>query len=82
MGSSVKISHFGQLLDAAVKPYKSEVVICFGHFNVLHPGHLRYFQHAKTHGSWLVVALEGDSLIQDAERDRMFPELDRAEAGS
>ena len=63
--SSVKIVRLGELLGARIRPDKSDVVLCFGHFNVIHPGHLRYFQRARTHGSRLVVALEGDSLIRD-----------------
>ena len=80
MNSSVKIVRLGELLGARIRPDKSAVVLCFGHFNVIHPGHLRYFQRARTHGSRLVVALEGDSLIRETERDEMFPELDRAQA--
>ena len=36
------------------------VAMCFGQFNVIHPGHLRYLKLARSHGSKLVVAVEGD----------------------
>ena len=78
--SSLKIVRLGELLSTGTDPNQADVVLCFGHFNVIHPGHLRYFQQAKTHGNKLFVALEGDSLIPKVERDRIFPELGRAQA--
>ena len=35
----------------------SDAVVCFGHFNVIHPGHIRYFQRARSHGKTLIVAV-------------------------
>jgi len=58
----------------------SDVVVCFGHFNVIHPGHIRYFQRARSHGKTLLVAVEGDDLITGAERNHFYPEKERAEA--
>lgn len=58
----------------------SDVVICFGHFNVIHPGHIRYFQRARSHGKTLIVAVEGDNLITGAERNHFYPQKERAEA--
>ena len=53
-------------------------IVCFGHFNVIHPGHLRYFLTARTLGSRLVVAVEGDNLMSEAKRNAIYPEIDRA----
>lgn len=58
----------------------SDVVVCFGHFNVIHPGHIRYFQRARSHGKTLMVAVEGDDLITGAERNHFYSEKERAEA--
>ena len=53
-------------------------VLCFGHFNSIHPGHLRYFQTARELGSPLVVAIEGDKDLLDIERSQYFSQEDRA----
>ena len=58
----------------------NEAALCFGHFNSIHPGHIRYFQYAALHGAQLIVALEGDSQMPLAVRDQLFCELDRAES--
>ena len=54
--------------------------LCFGHFNAIHPGHIRYFQTANHHGGQLVIALEGTNQLPESERDVVFSEVDRAEA--
>ena len=45
---------------------KEKVVLVSGHFNVIHPGHLRLFRFAKDCGTRLVVAVESDQLAGDA----------------
>ena len=57
-----------------------DVSLCFGLFNLLHPGHLRYFQTAKQYGTKLVVALRGDNMLSDLERRECFPDIERAKA--
>jgi rfaE bifunctional protein kinase chain/domain len=54
--------------------------VCFGHFNIIHPGHVRHFRTAVTYGSPLVVAVEGDSQLPEIHRDSVFPEEERAQA--
>ena len=58
----------------------SGATVCFGHFNIIHPGHIRYFRTAKEYGSTLVVALEGDAQLPDNERQNVFPEWERAQS--
>jgi len=41
-------------------------VLVVGHFNVLHPGHIRLFKFARTLDSKLLVAIEGDRLAGSA----------------
>ena len=55
-------------------------VLCFGHFNSIHPGHLRHFQTARELGDPLVVAIEGDKDLLEIERSQYFGEDDRAGA--
>ena len=56
----------------------SEGVCCFGHFNAIHPGHIRYFRTARQHGTPLVVAVEGDAQLSHPNRRHVFPEEERA----
>tara|TARA_B100000674_G_C37981726_1_gene982849 strand:+ start:21580 stop:23064 length:1485 start_codon:yes stop_codon:yes gene_type:complete len=52
-----------------------QCVLAYGHFNTIHPGHIRYLRHARSLGNKLVVALIGDE-------DNSFPfkQHERAEA--
>jgi cytidyltransferase-like protein len=45
---------------------KKRTVFVSGHFNVLHPGHLRLLRFAKEYGGRLVVAVESDRLAGSA----------------
>ena len=38
-------------------------VMVFGAFDLLHPGHLRFFKDAKEYGDYLVVVVGRDSTI-------------------
>jgi rfaE bifunctional protein kinase chain/domain len=58
-----------------------EAVLCFGHFDVIHPGHLRYFQFAREHGKSLVVAGEDDDPKEFSVKGApQFSATDRAQA--
>ena len=61
-----------RLVDAA--SWKG-CVLAFGHFNTIHPGHIRYLRHASGLGDKLVVALIGDEKTNYA-----FKQQERAEA--
>jgi len=52
--------------------------MCFGHFDVVHPGHIRYFQGARKHCEYLIVAISGDK--ENEAPDALFTEIERAEA--
>ncbi len=54
-------------------------VLCYGHFNVIHPGHIRFLQYARSLGLHLTVAVIGDSLIPSAAKKRYFSQGDRAD---
>lgn len=45
---------------------EQKTVLVSGHFNVIHPGHLRLFRFAKEFGTRLVVAVESDRLAGNA----------------
>lgn len=46
--------------------FSQETVLVSGHFNVLHPGHIRLLRFAKECGSKLVVAVESDRIAGEA----------------
>ena len=54
--------------------------VCFGHFNTIHPGHVRHFRTACTHGKPLIVAVEGDAQLLSFRGDNIFQEKERAQA--
>ena len=45
---------------------KPKIVLVWGHFNVLHPGHVRLLRFAKECGDKLIVAVESDRLARNA----------------
>ena len=57
---------------------EERIVLCFGHFNTIHPGHIRYLEHARTFGSHLVVALMGDHMIDQSILKKHFTAHERA----
>ena len=55
------------------------LVVCYGHFNVIHPGHMRYLKYARSLGDSLIIALLPDSEFQGSGAKNYYPENDRAE---
>ena len=51
-------------------------ILAYGHFNTIHPGHIRYLRHARNLGAKLVVALIGDNTATNYT----FSQEERAEA--
>ena len=63
---------------AELKPF-DDSVLAYGHFSVIHLGHLRYLRYAKAQGKRLVVALIGDGL-SEGQLNYPFTQLERSEA--
>jgi rfaE bifunctional protein nucleotidyltransferase chain/domain len=55
------------------------VVHCHGCFDIVHPGHIRYFQFARQQGDILVVSLTGDPHVNKGEGRPYVPQELRAE---
>ena len=56
-------------------------VMCFGTFDLLHQGHLNYFEQAKQYGDELVVVIARDSsIIQERSKKPMYSEEERIQA--
>ena len=55
-------------------------VVCFGHFNVLHPGHFRFLNFAAGKGKELCVILSDDIDFTYPEKQYYFSIQERSEA--
>lgn len=55
------------------------VVQCHGCFDIVHPGHIRYLQYARSLGDVLVVSITGDAQISKGDQRPYIPEELRAE---
>ncbi len=75
-----KVFRFSDLKAKNIRNKVKNAAICFGHFNTIHPGHIRYFRTARAYCSPLVVALEGDAQLSTSEQGRFFSEEDRAQS--
>ena len=53
-------------------------VLCYGHFNVIHAGHIRYLQYAKKLGQYLCVVIQTDNELLPEENEYLFSEYERA----
>lgn len=65
--------------DLNSKFHIENCILGYGHFNTIHPGHIRYLKHAKSLGEKLIIALIGDS-NNKGEKTFKFSQNDRAEA--
>ena len=54
-------------------------VLGYGHFDTIHPGHIRYLKHAKAQGETFIIALIGD-LEKENKKRFQFSQTERAEA--
>ena len=58
----------------------ANVALCYGHFNLIHPGHLRYLKYAKNLATKLVVVVVSDQELDKDSFGQHFSEEDRAES--
>lgn len=80
MNTNSKIVNIEQLKEyiETQKNLKQKIVLCQGHFNVIHPGHLRFLEFAKQHGKILIVAVQGHNLLEERNKTTFFNEEERA----
>ena len=81
MTANPKITPINRLADglANLRDQGRRIVHCHGVFDLLHVGHLRYFQEAKAMGDVLVVTLTTDKFVNKGPHRPAFPEQLRAE---
>ncbi|MEK6939858.1 MAG: adenylyltransferase/cytidyltransferase family protein [Nanoarchaeota archaeon] len=56
-----------------------KTIMCFGTFDLLHLGHLHYFQQAKRYGDYLMVVIARDKTKQIQKKEAIFSERERLE---
>ncbi len=59
-------------------PLIRDVTLAYGHFNSVHPGHIRYLKNAASKGKSLIVAVLPDTK-RGISRDYKFTQTERAE---
>jgi rfaE bifunctional protein nucleotidyltransferase chain/domain len=70
-------------LAKKVKRLKSRgkrIVLCHGCFDLMHPGHIKYFQAAKNMGDYLVVTITPDVFVDKGPGRPVFNQRLRAES--
>ncbi len=55
------------------------VVQCHGCFDIVHPGHIRYLEFARSQGDLLIVSITGDAAIDKGDQRPYIPQELRAE---
>ena len=80
--NSNKIISLDQLANKLndIRKSKSSIVLCHGVFDLLHLGHIKYFQEAKTMGDILIVTLTPDKFVNKGPGRPFFNEIMRAES--
>ena len=54
-------------------------ILTYGHFNTIHPGHIRYLKYAASQGKNLVVAVVSD-ISNVSNKNYQFSQKERAES--
>ena len=70
-------------LENISKKYKDlgkSIVLCHGMFDLIHLGHIRYFQQAKKEGDVLIVTFTSDEFCRKGPDRPIFSEDLRAES--
>ena len=60
-------------------PRKKKVILCHGNFDVVHPGHVRHLNYAKSKAEVLIVSVTADIHIQKGSHRPFVPENLRAQ---
>jgi len=77
----VKILEFNKLVQKLheLRSEGKKIVQCHGCFDLMHPGHIKYFQAAKKMGDILVVTLTPDKYVDKGPNRPVFSQNLRAE---
>ena len=73
-----KIVDFNNAKSFFNKLKKKKIIHCHGVFDLVHPGHIRHFDHCKSKADILVVSLTPDRFIKKGNYRPLVPEKIRA----
>ena len=74
-----KIVTVDQLLENIEKfPRKSQMIMCHGVFDIVHPGHIRHLSYAKSKADILVTSITADKFVKKGRYRPHVPENLRA----
>ena len=78
----MKILDLGELAEklSELKSQGKKIVHCHGCFDMMHPGHIKYFQASKKMGDVLVVTLTPDQFVDKGPDRPVFDQNLRAES--
>ena len=57
-----------------------KIVLCHGCFDLMHPGHIKYFQAAKKMGDVLIVTITPDEFVDKGPGRPVFNQQLRSES--
>lgn len=79
---TMKIIEFDILTEKikTLKSAKKKIVLCHGCFDLMHPGHIKYFQAAKKMGDILIVTVSPDVYVDKGSGRPVFNQDLRAES--
>ena len=75
---TIPLNRLGKIV-ARLKKEGKKIVHCHGVFDLIHPGHIRYFESAKALGDVLVVTITGDKFVKKGPGRPFFNESLRSE---
>ena len=78
--SKTKIYSIRELVQIIESQRHKKIVLCHGVFDLLHIGHIKYFETAKTAGDILIVTVTPDRYVNKGPNRPAFPEQLRCEA--
>ena len=64
----------------SLKAQGEKIVLCHGCFDLMHPGHIKYLQAAKTMGDTLVVTVTPDRFVNKGPNRPVFNEILRSDS--
>ena len=69
-----------QFIDLEELKKYDNFVMGYGHFNTIHPGHIRYLKHAKLLATKFIICIRGDGSPKNGKTKYQFNQKERAEA--
>ena len=78
----MKILDLNELAEklSELKSHGKKIVLCHGCFDLMHPGHIKYFQASKKMGDTLVVTITPDQFVDKGPNRPVFDQSLRAES--